>query len=109
MKVIGVRDHYGPVNNVNELEFINGFIYANRWGTDFIMKIDPASGIVVGRINLDNILQKNTKDDLSYLTKPGTVADSGAVLNGIAWDSASNRMIITGKLWPAVFEIQLSE
>lgn len=109
MKVIGVRDHYGPVNNVNELEFINGFIYANRWGTDFIMKIDPASGIVVGRINLDSILQKNTKDDLSYLTKPGTVADSGAVLNGIAWDSASNKMIITGKLWPAVFEIQLAE
>ncbi len=108
-RVISVRDNYGPVNNVNELEFINGYVYANRWGTDIIMKIDPASGIVVGRINLDSILQKNTNTDLTYLTKPGTVADSGAVLNGIAWDSASGKLLVTGKLWPAVFEIQITE
>ena len=107
-QVIGVRDQYGPVNNVNELEFINGYIYANRWGTEYILKIDPKSGIVIGRINLDDILQKNSKVDLSYLSKPGTVADSGAVLNGIAYDSATGKLYVTGKLWPNLFEIQLT-
>jgi glutamine cyclotransferase len=109
LQVIGVRDQYGPVNNINELEFINGYIYANRWGMEYILKIDPQSGIVKGRINLDNILQKNSKADLTYLSKPGTVADSGAVLNGIAYDSTTGKLYVTGKLWPNLFEIQLTQ
>ena len=106
-KVVSVTDNYGPVNNVNELEFINGYIYANRWGSEVIYKIDPSSGLVKGRIDLKDILAKNSKVDLGYLTKPGTVADSGAVLNGIAWDAASGRLLVTGKLWPYVFEIKV--
>jgi glutamine cyclotransferase len=109
LQVVGVRDQYGPVNNINELEFINGYIYANRWGMEYILKIDPQSGIVKGRINLENILQKNSKADLGYLSKPGTVADSGAVLNGIAYDSATGKLYVTGKLWPNLFEIQLTQ
>ncbi len=109
LQVIGVRDQYGPVNNINELEFINGYIYANRWGMEYILKIDPQSGFVKGRINLDNILQKNSKVDLGYLSKPGTIADSGAVLNGIAYDSTTRKLYVTGKLWPNLFEIQLTQ
>lgn len=107
--VLSVVDQYGAVNNLNELEMIDGFIYANRWQYDYIVKIDPASGHVVGMINLQDFLRKNSKKDLSYLSKPGTTAtESGAVLNGIAYDKEKKTLYITGKLWPEVFEIKLN-
>ena len=72
------------------------------------MKIDPANGHVVSRMNFQDFLQKNSKADLSYLTKEGSTAtESGAVLNGIAYDTATKKMYITGKLWPEVFEVVL--
>lgn len=107
-KVLSVVDNYGSVNNINELEMIDGFIFANRWQYDYILKIDPSSGFVVGKINMKDFLQINSKADLSYLSKPGTTAtESGAVLNGIAYDAKSKKVYITGKLWPEVFEIRL--
>ena len=107
-KVLSVSDNYGSVNNLNELEMIDGYIFANRWQYDYIIKIDPKTGFVVGKINMKDFLQKNSKFDLSYLSKPGTTAtESGAVLNGIAYDSISKKIYITGKLWPEIFEIKL--
>ncbi len=107
-KVISVADNFGAVNNLNELEMIEGYIYANRWQYDYIVKIDPANGHVVGRMNFQDFLKKNSKADLSYLSKEGSTAtESGAVLNGIAYDTASKKMYVTGKLWPEVFEVEL--
>jgi glutamine cyclotransferase len=108
-KVLTVSDNFGSVNNINELEMVEGYIYANRWQYDYILKIDPESGFVVGRINMQDFLKRNSKADLSYLSKPGSTAtESGAVLNGIAYDSTSKKLYITGKLWPEIFELSIN-
>jgi glutamine cyclotransferase len=108
-KVLSIRDNYGAVNNLNELEMVDGFIYANRWQYDYILKIDPSSGLVVSIINMQDILQKHTKSDLSYLkTRGNTPTEAGAVLNGIAYDKSRNIFYITGKLWPEIFEVKLN-
>lgn len=107
-KVLSVRDSYGAVNNLNELEMIDGYIFANRWQYDYIVKIDPSSGLVVATIGMQDFLKKNSKKDLSYLDIPGSTAQqSGAVLNGIAFDPQKKTIYVTGKLWPEVFEIKL--
>ena len=109
-KVLSIRDQYGAVNNLNELEMIDGYIFANRWQYDYILKIDPSSGFVVGTLSMQDFLKKNSKKDLSYLDKPGSTAQqSGAVLNGIAYDPVKKSIYITGKLWPEVFEIKLQK
>jgi glutamine cyclotransferase len=85
-----------PVTNVNELEWVKGQIYANIWMTNRIARIDPTSGKVVGWI------------DLTGLTSPRDVGgDEDAVANGIAYDAARDRLFVTGKLWPKLFEIRL--
>ena len=107
-KVLSIRDQYGAVNNLNELEMIDGYVFANRWQYDYILKIDPSSGFVVGTLGMQDFLKKNSKKDLSYLDKPGSTAQqSGAVLNGIAYDSEKKSIYVTGKLWPEIFEIRL--
>jgi glutamine cyclotransferase len=107
-KVLSVRDQYGAVNNLNELEMIDGYVFANRWQYDYFLKIDPSSGFVVGTLGMQDFLKKNSKKDLSYLDKPGSTAQqSGAVLNGIAYDSEKKSIYVTGKLWPEIFEIRL--
>jgi glutaminyl-peptide cyclotransferase len=102
-RVISVTDHLGPLNNLNELEYINGSIYANRIEYDYIVRIDPSNGHVTGKLDFTDILKKYSKIDLSYMINN----PHGAVLNGIAWDSASKKMYITGKLWPLLFEVQV--
>jgi glutamine cyclotransferase len=92
---INVTDHGAPVDQLNELEFIHGEIYANIWHKDRIARIAPATGKVVGWI------------DLTGLLPPGSVTDPEAVLNGIAYDSVHDRLFVTGKLWPKIFEIKL--
>ena len=92
---IEVYDNNGPVNNLNELEFINGEIYANVYQTDKIVKIDLLTGKVLAWINLEGLLSK--KD---YHKKID-------VLNGIAYDQEKNRLFVTGKMWPKLFEIEL--
>jgi glutamine cyclotransferase len=85
-----------PVANLNELEFIDGEVWANIWYEERIARIDPVSGRVRGWI------------DLSALY-PAERRSAEAVVNGIAYDAASDRVFVTGKLWPAIFEIALEE
>jgi len=101
---ISVTNNYGPVSMVNELEYVHNFIYANIYETDYIIKIDPESGSVVGKLDLAGILQKS---GMNYNPQnyPGK---DGNVLNGIAFDSAKNTFYVTGKMWPALFEIKLN-
>lgn len=82
------------LTELNELEWVNGEIYANIWQTPRIARIDPNTGRVTGIIDLSGIARENT-------TSPD------AVLNGIAWDAQHNRLFVTGKLWPRLYEIQL--
>lgn len=106
--ILSVKDHMGPVNNLNELEMIEGYIYANRWQYEYILKIDPKNGNVVATIDLTDILRKNSKSDLSYLSQNNSTAQiNGAVLNGIAYNAAKKTIFVTGKLWPEIFEIKL--
>jgi glutamine cyclotransferase len=92
-----VYDNEKKVDQLNELEYINGEIWANIWMTDLIARIDPVSGKVIGYINLQGIL-----DDPDTKT-------SEKVLNGIAFDKEGNRIFVTGKNWPKLFEIRVSE
>lgn len=85
------------VENLNELEYIRGEIFANIWQTDQIVRISPQSGKVVGRIDLSGIIDKRE------------LRSAGAVLNGIAYDAAANRIFVTGKLWPSLFEIKIAD
>jgi glutaminyl-peptide cyclotransferase len=86
-----------PITQLNELEVVDGQIFANVWGTDVIARIDPASGNVVGWIDLTGLLPPAQR---------GT-ASPDAVLNGIAYDGKHHRLYVTGKLWPKLFEIEL--
>jgi glutamine cyclotransferase len=90
-----VRDGAIPVDQLNELEFVEGELFANIWQTDRIARISPQSGKVAGWI------------DLTGLLSPVYRRQSDAVLNGIAYDSIHKRLFVTGKLWPNIFEIQL--
>jgi glutamine cyclotransferase len=90
---IEVYHNEGPAESLNELEFIQGKIWANRYYTDEIVVIDPETGKVEGRINLKGILKTSDR-------RPNT-----DVLNGIAWDSRNERIFVTGKYWPKLFEI----
>ena len=92
---ITVTDEGQPVRDLNELEWVKGEIYANVWQTDRIARIDPASGKVVGWIDLTGLL---SPADRSSLTD---------VLNGIAWDDKGGRLFVTGKRWPKLFQIRL--
>jgi glutaminyl-peptide cyclotransferase len=94
-KTIAVRDGQTPIAELNELEFVNGEIYANIWHDDRIIAIDPQTGRVTAWIDLRGLLQ------------PGDTTDPEAVLNGIAYDQSGNRLFVTGKLWPRVFEIKI--
>ena len=97
---IVVRDRGQPVRDLNELEFVRGEIYANVWHTDRIARISPATGDVVGWIDLKNLLKPG---DIS----PSTPMAAEAVLNGIAYDVAKDRLFVTGKLWPKLFEVKI--
>lgn len=92
---IEVTDQDVPVERLNELEFIFGEVFANVWLTDEIVRIDPQTGEVLGWIDLAGILP----DDLRTNTTD--------VLNGIAFDPGENRLFVTGKNWPLLFEIRL--
>jgi glutaminyl-peptide cyclotransferase len=92
---ITVRSNGEQVNKLNALEFIHGEIYANIWYSDRIARISPASGKVLGWIDLGGLLPKEER----------TTAD--AVLNGIAYDAQQDRLFVTGKLWPRLFEIKI--
>jgi glutamine cyclotransferase len=92
---VAVTDDGRPVRDLNELEYIRGEVYANVWHTDRIARISPRTGRVTRWI------------DLRGLMSAGYRLDPEAVLNGIAHDSAGDRLFVTGKLWPRLFEVQV--
>jgi glutaminyl-peptide cyclotransferase len=94
---IEVYDNEKKVDSLNELEFINGEIWANIWMTDLIARIDPVSGKVNGYVDLKGILPESERDSETD------------VLNGIAFDTEGKRLFVTGKRWPKLYEIRLTE
>jgi glutaminyl-peptide cyclotransferase len=92
---ITVKDHSHPVSELNELEYVRGEIYANVWHSDRIARIAPPTGNLLGWIDLTGILpaQEHSRAE--------------AVLNGIAYDARHDRLFVTGKLWPKLFEIKV--
>lgn len=96
IKTVQVANNKNIVNNINELEYIDGTIYANVYTSDLIVQIDPKTGKILSQVNLKGIINMyhNQKDKIDYM-------------NGIAYDSKNDRLFITGKLWPKLFEIEL--
>nr|WP_241614919.1 glutaminyl-peptide cyclotransferase [Chryseobacterium sp. SSA4.19] len=93
VKKVPVGGNKEVYNQINELEYHNGFIYANVWHTPYVLKIDPASGEVTGKFDFTEITAKNTGDNSEH------------VLNGIAFKG--DNMLVTGKNWPAIYEVAL--
>lgn len=93
-----VTDEYAEVDDLNELEYIEGYIFANRWQTNYILKIDPNTGKVVGRMEMSPL------SDKMNLLNP-----SADVLNGIAYEQKSKTLLVTGKLWPTLFAIRFQK
>jgi glutamine cyclotransferase len=94
VREIEVRDRGAPVPRLNELEYVDGEIWANIWYDDRIARIEPATGEVRGYLDLRTLY-------------PASARGSEAVLNGIAYDSAAKRLFVTGKNWPQLFEIEV--
>jgi glutamine cyclotransferase len=91
---VTVRDDAGPVDNLNELEFIEAKVFANVWMTDFIVVIDPNTGRVTTRLDFSALYPRP--------------ADTQDVLNGIAWLPESRHLLLTGKCWPRLYEVELN-
>lgn len=100
LKEVEVYDDKGPVKNLNELEYIDGLIWANVWMQDRIIIIDPESGEVKQELDLSTILTAGERSKLN---------DSDDVLNGIAWNPEKKTVYVTGKRWPKMFEIKVSQ
>lgn len=93
---VHIHNDYGPVDSVNELEYVNGFVWGNVYLTKDILKIDPQTGAVVGKMNFNNL--------------PGADSIPGRTeyFNGIAYDSISKSFFVTGKRWPKIYEVKLN-
>lgn len=97
-RTINVFDRGRPVRDINELEYVKGEIYANVWKSDRVARIDPQTGALKGWIDLKGIISPAERG-----------GDTDAVLNGIAYDERGDRLFVTGKLWPKLFEIRVKE
>ena len=98
VKTIRVKDENGFVTKLNELEYMDGFILANQWETNRVLKIDPETGNVVGVLDLTPIVQEAKLD-----------YPRADVLNGIAYHPATKLLIVTGKFWPSSYVLQLNQ
>lgn len=94
LKVVDVTDNDNVVMYINELEYINGFLYANIWKLNTIIKIDPNTGKVVARLDLTDLVRRTANVDEDH------------VLNGIAYNKATDKIYVTGKNWPVLYEVQ---
>jgi glutamine cyclotransferase len=101
VRQVQVADRGNPVMNLNELEWVNGELFANIWQTDWVARIDPRTGQVRGWVDLTGLLSER---DRAEAQATGRGID---VLNGIAYDPEGDRLFVTGKLWPRLFEIKL--
>lgn len=95
VRTIKVTDHGKAIDQLNELEYVHGEIYSNIWYSNKIARISPKTGEVLGWIDLTGIIS------------PSELSSDGAVLNGIAYDAKHDRLFVTGKLWPKLFEIKV--
>ena len=95
LRIQGVTEAGQPVNNINELEYINGYVWANRWEHHYLMKIDPKNGEVVARVDMTDLVNRVKSADRH--------AD---VLNGIAYDSVNRKLYVTGKYWDRLYEVK---
>lgn len=95
VRTIAVTEAGRPVHYLNELEWVDGEIWANLWMTEWVARIDPATGNVVGYVDLRGLLSAQERVGVD-------------VTNGIAWDRANDRVLVTGKYWPKVVEIALA-
>ena len=93
-----VYDNNGPVPQLNELEYVDGLVWANVWLTDRIVAIDPSTGVVKYELDLSGILSPAERAKLD---------DQDDVLNGIAWNPEKRTFYVTGKRWPKMFEIKV--
>jgi glutaminyl-peptide cyclotransferase len=96
-RTLGVTNNNGYVSNINEMEWVDGAIYANIWQTNEIIKINPQTGLVEAKADFTDILKKQNIPD-----------SSAEAFNGIAYNSASKTFYVTGKWWPALFEIKFN-
>lgn len=97
---ISVTENGSPVYQLNELEYIDGFVFANIYQTEKIIKIDPSSGFVVGKMDFAGIQNKYFADKI--------ILGRTDYFNGIAYDSATKKIVVTGKRWPKLFELKLN-
>lgn len=98
LRTLNVTDDAGPVDQLNELEFVEGYIMANVWNTNMILRIDPGTGKVVGKL------------DLSALSRDAKLRDPNSeVLNGIAYHPTTKLLLITGKNWPMIYVLHLKK
>ena len=95
---IGVTRNESPVRGLNELECVGNHVYANIYRSDEIVRIDKVTGAITGEL-----------DGSSLTLASGRPAHPGAVLNGIAHDTRTGNFYVTGKLWPVIFEIEITE
>ena len=98
LKIQAATESDGPAVNINELEYIDGFIYANQWQYPYILKIDPNTGIVVAKADLTKIIERIK-----------SIYPKADVLNGIAYDRTTKKIYVTGKNWPELYEMQFSQ
>ena len=94
LRTQGVTENGSPAPNLNELEFINGYVYANQWQYPYILKIDPANGQVVAKLDLTDIVTRAKAKDPKV-----------DFLNGIAYNAETKKIYVTGKLWPEIYEL----
>lgn len=98
VRQIEVFENGESLNNLNELEVINGFIYANVFTTNYIVKIEPTEGKIVGKMDLSAIVE-DVKNRYN----------GSLEMNGIAFDFLTNKVIVTGKMWPLMYEIEFNK
>ena len=97
VKSVGISEGGEPAVNINELEFINGFVYANQWQYNYILKIDPAKGEVVAKMDLSPVIQQEKAQN-----------PHAEVLNGIAYNPQTKKFYVTGKNWSKIYELQFN-
>ncbi|MDQ3277595.1 MAG: glutaminyl-peptide cyclotransferase [Bacteroidota bacterium] len=97
LKKVAVTENDAPAVNINELEFINSFVYANQWQMNYILKIDPNTGTVVAKLDLGAVVQQEK-----------TLNPHAEFINGIAYNRTNNKVYITGKNWAKVYQLQFA-